>query len=66
MGCASAREVGGVVCHGGSDGKLTSGIEWTGKPATGTFISAGGLERALATTFSVPGVCLRSVVNSEM
>ncbi len=66
MGCASATEVGGVVFRGGSDGKLTSGIEWTGKPATGTFMSPGGLERASATTFSAPGVCLRSVVNSEM
>ena len=66
MGCASAAVTWEAVGRGGSDGKLTSGIEWTGKPATGTFMTLGGLERASATTFSEPGVCLRSVVNSEM
>jgi hypothetical protein len=58
--------VGEVLCRGGSCGKLISGIEWTGTPATGTLMTAGGLERASATTFSEPGVCLRSEVNSEM
>jgi hypothetical protein len=66
MGCASAAATWEAVGRGGSDGKLTSGIEWTGKPATGTFMTVGGLERVSATTFSEPGVCLRSVVNSEM
>ncbi len=66
MGCASVTGVGEAGCHGGSDGKLSGGIEWTGKPATGTLMTVGGLERASATTFSASGVCLRSVVNSEM
>ncbi len=57
MGCASAMATWEAVGRGGSDGKLTSGIEWTGKPATGTFMTVGGLERASATTFSEPGVC---------
>jgi hypothetical protein len=52
MGCASAAETCKAVCRGGSDGRLTFGIEWTGKPATGTPMTVGGLERASATTFS--------------
>jgi hypothetical protein len=63
MGCASAAEAGGAVC-GGGDGKLRGGIERTGKPSAATL--GGGLESASATTFSDPGVCLMSVVNSEM
>ncbi len=62
MGCTSAA-VGGAVC-GGSGGKLRSGMERTGKPSAATL--GGGLESASATTFSDPGVCLMSVVNSEM
>ncbi len=57
MGCASAA---------GAGGKLSGGIERTGKPVAGISNTGGGLERASATTFSEPGVCLRSVVNSEM
>jgi hypothetical protein len=64
-GCASAATaVSGV--SGGSDG---GGIDRTGKPAVaGVQLdndTAGGLDRASATTFSDPGVCLRSVVNSD-
>jgi hypothetical protein len=58
MGCASAAGTCKAVCRGGSDGKLTGGIERTGKPEEGISNSEGGLERASATTFSVPGVCL--------
>jgi hypothetical protein len=65
MGCASAATGGGGVC-GGSDG---GGIDSTGIPAVaGVQLdndTAGGLDRASATTFSDPGVCLRSVVNSD-
>jgi hypothetical protein len=53
IGCAS----GGCASGGG----LSCGMEKTGKPVEG-----GGRERASATTLSEPGVCLRSVVNSEM
>ncbi len=60
MGCASAATAGGGVC-GGSDG---GGIDRTDKPSVETFTTAGGLDRASATTLAVPGVCLRSVVNS--
>ena len=46
------------------------GIDRTGKPfVAGVELdndTVGGLDRASATTFSEPGVCLRSVVNSEM
>ena len=66
MGCASAVVTWEAAGRGGPDDKLTSGIEWTGKPEEGTSNCEGGLERASATTFSEPGVCLRSVVNSEM
>ena len=67
MGCASAATVGGGV-SGGSDG---GGIDRTGKPAVAGVqldnnTAGGGLDRASATTFSDPGVCLMSVVNSEM
>ena len=66
MGCASAATAGGGVC-GSSDGGVGVGIDRTGKPSSvETFTMAGGLERASETTFSAPGVCLRSVVNSEM
>jgi hypothetical protein len=65
MGCASAAATCKAVCRGGSGGKLTGGIARTGKPEEGTPNSGGGLERASATTFSVPGVCLRSNVNSD-
>ncbi len=61
MGCASAAAVGGGGC-GGGDGKLRGGTERTGKPSATTL--GGGLESASATTFSDPGVCLISVVNS--
>ena len=65
MGCASAAAVGGGV-SGRSDG---GGIDRTGIPAVaGVQLdndTAGGLDRASATTFSDPGVCLRSVVNSD-
>ena len=65
MGCASAAMVGGGV-SGGSDG---GGIDRTGSPAVaGVQLdndTAGGLDRASATTLSDPGVCLRSVVNSD-
>ncbi len=61
MGCASAAAVGG---GGGGDGKLRGGTERTDKPSSTTL--GGGLESASATTFSDPGVCLISVVNSEM
>jgi hypothetical protein len=66
MGCASAAGAGGAVCRGDSCCKLISGIERTGKPVAGISNTGGGLERASATTFSEPGVCLRSVLNSEM
>ncbi len=66
MGCASAAGAGGAVCRGDSGGKLGGGIERTGKPVAGTSNTGGGLERASVTTFSEPGVSLRSVVNSEM
>jgi hypothetical protein len=66
MGCASAATANGGV-SGGSDG---GGIDKTGKPTVvGVELdnnTVGGLDRASATTFSVPGVCLKSVVNSEM
>jgi hypothetical protein len=66
MGCASAATANGGV-SGGSDG---GGIDRTGKPTVaGVELdnnTVGGLDRASATTFSVPGVCLKSVVNSEM
>jgi hypothetical protein len=66
MGCASAATAGGGV-SGGSDG---GGIDRTGKPSVaGVKLdnnTVGGLDRASATTFSDPGVCLMSVVNSEM
>ena len=67
MGCASAATAGGGV-SGGSDG---GGIDRTGKPfVAGVELdnntAGGGLDRASATTLSEPGVCLRSVVNSEM
>ncbi len=65
MGCASAVGTCKAVCRGGSGGKLTGGIERTDKPEEATPTTGGGLERASATTFSEPGVCLRSVVNSE-
>ena len=65
IGCASATGVCTAACRGGSDAKLAGGIERTGKSAAGTSTTGGGLERASATTFSEPGVCLRSVVNSE-
>ena len=61
-GCASAAAAGG---GGGGDGKR-GGIERIDKPEESTPTTGGGLERASATTFSEPGVCLRSVVNSEM
>jgi hypothetical protein len=56
---------------GGSGGPDGGGIDRTGKPfVAGVRLdnntAGGGLERASATTFSEPGVCLRSVVNSEM
>ena len=57
MGCASAAAVGG-------GGQLRGGTERTGKTSAVTL--GGGLESASATTFSDPGVCLISVVNSEM
>jgi hypothetical protein len=60
MGCASAAAAGGGVCGGA--GKR-GGTERIGKPSAATL--GGGLDRASATTFSEPGVCLRSVVNSE-
>ncbi len=60
MGCASAAAAGG---GDGGDGKR-GGTERTGKPSAATL--GGGLESASATTFSDPGVCLISVVNSEM
>jgi hypothetical protein len=60
-GCASAAAAGG---GGGGDGKR-GGIERIDKPEESTPTTGGGLERASATTFSEPGVCLRSVVNSE-
>jgi hypothetical protein len=63
MGCASAA-AGGVGVGGGGDGRSRGGTERTGKPSTATL--GGGLEGASATTFSDPGVCLMSVVNSEM
>jgi hypothetical protein len=65
MGCASAAATCKAVCRGGSGGKLTGGIERSGKPEEGASNRKGGLEKASATTFSVPGVCLRSVVNSD-
>jgi hypothetical protein len=65
MGCASAAATCKAVCRGGSGGKLAGGIERTGKPEEGASNSEGGLDRASATTFSAPGVCLRSVVNSD-
>ncbi len=53
------------VC-GGSDGGAGGRIDRTGKPSSvETFTVAGGLDRASATTLSEPGVCLRSVVNSD-
>ncbi len=46
------------------------GIDLTGKPFVAAVKldnnTAGGLDRASATTLAEPGVCLRSVVNSEM
>jgi hypothetical protein len=66
MGCASAAGTCKAVCLGGSNDKLAGGIERTGRPSAETFTMVGGLERVSATTFSEPGVCLRSVVNSEM
>jgi hypothetical protein len=66
MGCASAATANGGV-SGGSDG---GGIDRTGKPTVaGVELdnnTVGGLDSASATTFSFPGVCLKSVVNSEM
>ncbi len=64
MGCASAATAGGGVC-GDSDGGAGVGIDRIGKPSVETFTMAGGLDRASATTLSEPGVCLRSVVNSD-
>ena len=63
MGCASAAAADGGGC-GGGDGKMRGGTERIGKPLAATL--GGGLESASATTFSDPGVCLISVVNSEM
>ncbi len=63
MGCASAAAADGGGC-GGGDGKMRGGTERTGKPSAATL--GGGLESASATTISDPGVCLISVVNSEM
>jgi hypothetical protein len=63
MGCASAAAAGRAGCGGGV-GKVGGGIESTGKLSAATM--GGGLESASATTFSDPGVCLMSVVNSEM
>ena len=56
---------------GGSGGSDGGGIDRTGKPfVAGVELdnntAGGGLDRASATTLSEPGVCLRSVVNSEM
>ena len=78
MGCASAAAAG---AGGGVDG-TRGGTARIGKPSDGGGIdrigkptvagveldnnTVGGLDRASATTFSGPGVCLRSVVNSEM
>jgi hypothetical protein len=64
MGCASAAATCGVFCRGGSGGGVSGGIDRTGNPSAATM--GGGLESASATTFSDPGVCLMSVVNSEM
>ncbi len=43
MGCASAAATWEAAGRGGSDDKLTSGMEWTGKPETGTFMTVGGI-----------------------
>jgi hypothetical protein len=81
MGCASAAvtweaAVAGVkldnnTAGGGSGVSAGGGINRTGKPfVAGVRLdnntAGGGLDRASATTFSDPGVCLMSVVNSEM
>jgi hypothetical protein len=63
MGCTSAAATCAAACvgGGGTEGGQSCGMERTGKPCVG-----GGRERASATTLSDPGVCLKSVVNSEI